>query len=85
MNTVNEIYQKLKEFILKVSRRKTIGDDDDIFEGVIVNSLFAMQLVIFLEKQFDILIDGKDLKSDNFKNIRSIVSYIENKQIALRI
>ena len=33
MNTENEIYQKLKEFILKVSRRKTIGDDDDIFEG----------------------------------------------------
>lgn len=32
MNTENEIYQKLKEFILKVSRRKTIGDDDDIFE-----------------------------------------------------
>ena len=51
MNTENEIYQKLKEFILKVSRRKTIGDDDDIFEGGIVNSLFAMQLVIFLEKQ----------------------------------
>lgn len=84
MNTENEIYQKLKEFILKVSRRKTIGDDD-IFEGGIVNSLFAMQLVIFLEKQFDIHIDGKDLKADNFKNIRSIVSYIENKQKALRI
>ena len=61
MNTENEIYQKLKEFI------------------------FAMQLVIFLEKQFDIHIDGKDLKADNFKNIRSIVSYIENKQKALRI
>jgi len=44
-----------------------------------------MQLVIFLEKQFDIHIDGKDLKADNFKNIRSIVSYIENKQKALRI
>lgn len=85
MNTENEIYQKLKEFILKVSRRKTIGDDDDIFEGGIVNSLFAMQLVIFLEKQFDIHIDGKDLKANNFKNIRSIVSYIENKQKALRI
>ena len=76
MNTENEIYQKLKEFILKVSRRKTIGDDDDIFEGGIVNSLFAMQLVIFLEKQFDIHIDGKDLKADNFKKYQILLFHI---------
>ena len=49
------------------------------------SSIHYFQLVIFLEKQFDIHIDGKDLKADNFKNIRSIVSYIENKQKALRI
>ncbi len=76
----NEIYQKVKEFILKVSRKKSLGDDEDIFEGGIVNSLFAMQLVIFLEKQFHIHIEGKELKRDNFKTIKSIISFIEEKQ-----
>lgn len=49
MNTENEIYQKLKEFILKVSRRKTIGDDDDIFEGGIVNSYLQCNLLFSLK------------------------------------
>lgn len=79
MNLEKEVYQQLKEFILKVSRKKDIGDEDDIFDGGIVNSLFAMQLIIFLEKQFDIHIDGTDLKIENFKNIKSIISYIESK------
>lgn len=80
MQSENEIYQKIKQFILKVSRKKSIGDEEDIFEGGIVNSLFAMQLVIFLEKQFNIHVEGKELKQDNFKSIRSIVAYIKNKQ-----
>lgn len=75
----NEIYAKTKEFIIKISRRSNLEDDDDIFEGGIINSLFAMQLVIFLEKQFKIQIKGDELKRNNFRTISSIVEYISNK------
>ena len=80
MSSESEIYQEIKQFILRVSRRESIADEEDIFEGGIVNSLFAMQLIIFLEKQFNIHVDGKELKQDNFKNIKSIVAYIINKK-----
>ena len=44
------------EFICKVTRKKQIQIDEDIFEGGIVNSLFAMQLVLFLEYESQVKI-----------------------------
>lgn len=72
--------EKIREFVLKVCRKKELGDEEDIFDGGIINSLFAMQLVLFLEKQFKIHVDGKDLKKDNFKNINALVSYVADKR-----
>jgi methoxymalonate biosynthesis acyl carrier protein len=72
--------EKIREFVLKVCRKQELGDEEDIFESGIINSLFAMQLVLFLEKQFNIHVDGNDLKKDNFKNINVLVSYVEKKK-----
>ena len=67
------------EFICKVTRKKQIQIDEDIFEGGIVNSLFAMQLVLFLEKKFGIRISGKDLKQINFRTVNDIDNFIDTK------
>lgn len=67
------------EFICKVTRKKQIQIDEDIFEGGIVNSLFAMQLVLFLEKKFGIRISGKDLKQINFRTVNAIDNFIDTK------
>ncbi len=83
MNDKQEMYYKVRDFICKVTRKQELKDDDDIFEGGIINSLFAMQLVLFLEKQFNIRINGTELKRDNFKNINTIVKFLEEKQSKL--
>ena len=67
------------EFICKVTRKKQIQIDEDIFEGGIINSLFAMQLVLFLEKKFGIRISGKDLKQINFRTVNAIDNFIDTK------
>jgi acyl carrier protein len=38
-----------------------------------------MNLVSFIEKEFDISIDNTELDLDNFKDISSIVTLIEKK------
>jgi acyl carrier protein len=47
-----------------------------------VNSLFAMQLVLFVEKEFDIAIDGSDMNFDNFKTVNAIAEIVERKTVA---
>lgn len=79
MSERNDMYQKIREFLLKVSRKKELSDDEDIFEGGIVNSLFAMQLVLFLEKHFNIRIQGSELNKNNFRNINTIIKFLEDK------
>lgn len=71
--------QKVKEFLGKFFDVNGISSDDNIFELGLVHSLFAMQLVQFIEREFDIAIDNDDLDIDNFKSINSIIGLIDKK------
>jgi methoxymalonate biosynthesis acyl carrier protein len=73
------VKETIKVFISKFVNVNEIEDTDNIFEKGLVNSLFAMNLVTFIEKEFDISIDNTELDLDNFKDINSIVALIENK------
>lgn len=57
----------------------TFTDSDNIFELGFVNSLFAMKLVTFVEREFDIEIDNEDLDINNFKCVDNIAQIIEKK------
>lgn len=78
-----EIEPKLRGFLNKFFRKHELKKDEDMFNLGFVNSLFAMQLVMFLEKEFKIRIETKDLNMDNFRTIGNIVKLVENKLISL--
>jgi acyl carrier protein len=50
----------------------TILDDQDIFALGFVNSLFAMELVMFLEQRFGFQIANDELELDNFRTVRAM-------------
>ena len=54
-----------------------LEDDDDIFALGLVNSLFAMQLVLFVEQEFDVVVEGGDLERDNFRSVHAITALVE--------
>lgn len=56
-----------------------LGDDDDMFATGYVNSMFAMQLVQFVESEFGITVESDDLELDNFRTVGSIASFVERK------
>ena len=73
------VKEKIKVFLSKFVNVNEIEDTDNIFEKGLVTSLFAMNLVHFIEKEFDISIDNTELDLDNFKDINSIVALIGKK------
>ncbi|GCE15663.1 acyl carrier protein [Tengunoibacter tsumagoiensis] len=75
-----EIRTKVLAFLQQFFNSAVLGDDQDFFAMGFVNSLFAMQLVLFVEKEFGITVDNDDLDIDNFRTIRAIVSLVERKQ-----
>lgn len=76
---MEENKEKVKRFISRFFRKRELKDDEDIFELGFVNSLFSMQLVLFIEKEFGIVIGNNDLDLNNFRTINSITGLIEKK------
>ena len=70
---------KIKEFLSRFFRNHELEEEEDIFALGFVNSLLAMQLVNFVEKEFQITIDDDDLDLDNFRTIAKIDQLIERK------
>jgi methoxymalonate biosynthesis acyl carrier protein len=71
---------KIRTFLGKYIRTRDFSDDEDLFASGYVNSLFAMQLVLFVEGDFGIKVERDDLKLDNFKSVNAISALISNKQ-----
>lgn len=70
---------KTREFITHFIRKQDLEDDHDIFALGFVNSMFAMQLVLFIENEFGVAIDNEDLEIENFNTINAIAALIERK------
>jgi methoxymalonate biosynthesis acyl carrier protein len=56
-----------------------LEDDDDFFALGLVDSLFAMQLVMFVEMEFGIEIDSSEMQIDNFRTINAISGIVSRK------
>jgi acyl carrier protein len=70
---------KIRKFLERFFRKHELQDDEDIFSLGFVNSLFAMQLVMFIEKEFGVRIENADLDLNNFRTINSIVELVQSK------
>ncbi|MBF0423947.1 MAG: acyl carrier protein, partial [Magnetococcales bacterium] len=57
-----------------------VDPDLDLFASGMVNSLFAMQLVLFVEKEYGIKVENEDLNYENFKSLHAIVDFIDKKR-----
>lgn len=76
---MDETRTKIKGFLSKFFRNHDLRDDDDIFALGFVNSLVALQLVNFLQKEFSITIEDEDLDLDNFRTINNMTALLERK------
>jgi methoxymalonate biosynthesis acyl carrier protein len=81
MNTegAKGIKETVRGFILGSINMKILCDDDNLFESGIVNSLFAVQLMTFIEKTFAIEVGMDDLDIENFKSLNATAAFVLRK------
>jgi methoxymalonate biosynthesis acyl carrier protein len=84
MMPTTAITTRVKTFLARVIPDHELGDEEDIFAAGYVNSLFAMQLVLFVEKEFHIAIEQADMVIENFRTVGAIAHLVEHKQLMMR-
>jgi methoxymalonate biosynthesis acyl carrier protein len=62
----------IRQFVHSNLNGAEISDREDIFASGYVNSLFVVQLVMFVEQTFGIQVVGDDLDIRNFQTIEDI-------------
>jgi acyl carrier protein len=82
--TETEIRSRLRSFVGRACHGREFADLDDIFELGFVTSLFALELVTFVESSFAVTIETEDLELDNFRTLDAMVALVARKSGAGR-
>lgn len=78
----DDVKERTRAFLFRYVRTRQIEDTDDIFAMGLVSSLFAMQLVLFVEKEFGIKVANEDLDMKNFRTLSAISEFVAHKRAA---
>jgi acyl carrier protein len=81
MNLNDEVKKTIVQSLNLSISTDEIGDDVPLFEGGIgLDSIDGLELLVAIERIFDIEINDSDLGGDVLKSVNTLVSFIELKR-----
>jgi len=82
---MEQIRTKIRQFISN-SLSYDLHDDEDLLALGFVKSLFILQLVLFIEREFDLKIENVHRNIDSFRTVNSIAELVEcNSDLVLEV
>jgi len=83
---VTNLLKELKEKLVKTLKLgdvipEEIGDDEPLFgEGLGLDSIDVLELVVMLERDYGVKIDSKELGQRVFVSVRSMADFVERSR-----
>ena len=75
--------EKIRDFLHAHSvaaDRRAVDDDESLLSAGVIDSALMMDLIIFVETTFDVVVDTNELTPDNFDSVNAIMTYVEAKK-----
>jgi methoxymalonate biosynthesis acyl carrier protein len=69
--------KRIHDFVISITRAPQIRGDEDIFKSGYVNSLAALEIVVFIEHEVGAKIGNDDLVMDNFRSVDAMTRLAE--------
>jgi len=79
VDTVNE---RIRTFLVEhfpLVRKRDLKSDESLFQNGLVDSLGVVEVVTFLEREFQITVTDEDLLPENFQSIECIRDFVQSK------
>jgi acyl carrier protein len=80
---MDRMRQEIRQFLTSHQPAETgagFSDSDSLLETGVIDSMTMVDLIAFIEQQFDIHVDEDDMVPENFDAVDSIVAYVELKR-----
>ena len=68
--------EKIMEFFIQNGAATGLTNDADLFSGGYINSLFAFEMIVYLEDAFGVKIGDDEITEDNFRTIDAIAAMV---------
>jgi acyl carrier protein len=75
-NVVAEIRGWLQE---NVTGNRDVSEDEQLIEKGVLTSLQTVELVMFMEDRFDIVVEDEELNEETFASVRTIADLVTSK------
>lgn len=75
-NAIPEIRGWLQE---NVTGSRDISDDEPLIDNGVLTSLQTVELVMFMEDRFGIMVEDEELNEENFASVRTIAELVAGK------
>ena len=75
----NKTKAKIRQFLTRSFPDYDLPDDGDMVTEGFVNSLFATELVLYVEREFGIKVRNEDLDIENFRSIDALARLIDRR------
>ena len=76
------IAEKLRQFIVNGNAEQPLGNDENLFDSGMFDSVRIVNLVLFVEETFSLELDFEDLTEENLSTLNAITDLVENKLAA---
>lgn len=73
MDTRERIFQ----FFAEKKKADGLTYDTELLKSKHINSLFALQIVMFVEKEFQVKLTRKEISMENFHSINAIAALVD--------
>ncbi|WP_062216681.1 acyl carrier protein [Streptomyces sp. NBRC 109706] len=74
--SIDDVGDRISGFVTDRFPQAELTPSQDIFALGYINSLFAMELVMFVERAFAVTIPNEELNIDNFRTVESMSALV---------
>jgi acyl carrier protein len=81
---MSSIKTQIKEFIIEnylFGNADGLQDDTSFLEEGIIDSTGVLELVSFMEENYEIQVDDEELIPENLDSINNVTAYLERKMV----
>ena len=75
----SEVLDRIRTFFMQtfpLAETKNVGVDDNLFEAGVLDSMGMIEVILFLKSEFDVDVDGDELRVENFGSMRAAAEYV---------